>query len=122
MSKTLLILSGAAPEVARRAKELGHAIVVCDGDAQAPAFAFADSCLISDVWGAPECAAAAERYSRKIRRIDGVLPACDAVMTASAIAQRLRLPGLPQHVAELAADRLMMKRAFASAGVPTPWH
>jgi biotin carboxylase len=122
MSKTLLILSGSAPELARRAKEMGHAVVVCDGDAQAPAFAFADSCLIVDVWGASECAAAAERYSRKIRRIDGVLSACDAVETVAAITQRLRLPGVPQHVAELMADRLMAKRAFTSAGVATPWH
>ena len=108
--------------MARRAKEIGYAVVVCDADAQAPGFAFADSCLIADVWGAGECAAAAERYSRKIRRIDGVLPACDAALTAAAITQRLRLPGLAQHVAELMADRLLMKRAFASAGVPTPWH
>ena len=101
---------------------MGHAVVVCDADTQAPAFAFADSCLIADVWGAGECAAAAERYSRKIRRIDGVLPACDAILTAAAITQRLRLPGLAPHVAELMADRLAMKRAFTSAGVPTPWH
>jgi biotin carboxylase len=122
MSKTLLILSGAAPELARRAKDMGHAVVVCDADAQAPAFAFADSCLIADVWGASECAAAAERYSRKIRRIDGVLSACDAVATLAAITQRLRLPGIPPHVAELMSDRLMVKRAFASAGIATPWH
>ncbi len=124
MSKTLLIISGSAAvaEAAQRVKALGHTLVVCDADAQAPAFAFADSCLIADVWGAGECAAASERYSRKIRRIDGVLPACDAILTAAAITQRLRLPGLAPHVAELMADRLLMKRAFTSAGVPTPWH
>jgi hypothetical protein len=122
MSKTLLILSGTAPGLVRRAKAMGHAVVVCDADPQAPAFAFADSCLIADVWGADECAAAAERYNRKIRRIDGVLPACDATLTAAAITRRLRLPGIASHVAERMADRLSMKRAFASAGVPTPWH
>ena len=43
-------------------------------------------------------------------------------MTAASVSARLKLAGLPPHVAELANDRLMMKRAFLSAGVATPWH
>jgi biotin carboxylase len=122
--KTLLIISGGieAADAARRAKEMGHTVVVSDRDPQAPGFAFADSCLIADVYGAPETAAAAERYSRKIRKIDGVLcVAADAPVTAATVAQKLRLPGLPIHVAELACDKLAMKRAFRSAGVAVPW-
>ncbi len=42
-------------------------------------------------------------------------------MTAATVAQRLRLPGLPIHVAELACDKLAMKRCFQSAGVAVPW-
>jgi hypothetical protein len=122
MSKTLLILSGAAPETAQRIKALGHVLVVCDPDPQAPAFAFADSCLIAETYAPADCAAAAERYSRKIRRIDGVLSLTDAPLTMAAISARLRLPGLAPHVAELANDRLRLKRAFASAGVATCWH
>ena len=124
MSKTLLILSGsaAAAQTARAIKALGHTLVVCDADPQAPAFAFADSCLIADVRQPADCAAAAERYSRKIRRIDGLLCLTDAVMTAAAINERLRLPGIPMEVAALADDRLRLKRAFASAGVATCWH
>jgi biotin carboxylase len=123
MSKTLLVLCDGADgvEVARRAKELGHSVVAADADPQAPAFAFADSCLITDVHGAQETAAAAERYNRKIRKIDGVLCAADAGVTAATVSQRLRLPGLPLHVAELAFDRLAMQRAFRSAGVTQPW-
>jgi biotin carboxylase len=124
MTKTLLIISGgeASVEVARRAKDSGHAVVVSDADPQAPAFAFADSCLIADVHGASETAAAAERYSRKIRRIDGVVCTADAVLTTATVADRLRLPGPPLHVAELASDRLLMGRCFASAGIASPWH
>jgi hypothetical protein len=96
-------------------------VVISDSDPQAPGFGFADSCLIADVQGAPETAAAAERYSRKIRRIDGVVSMADAPLTLAAVAQRLRLPGLPPHVAELLADRLAMRRSFQSAGVTTPW-
>src|SRR5690348_6099089 len=122
--KTLLIVSGGieAADAARRAKEMGHTVVVSDIDPQAPGFAFADSCLIADVYGPSETAAAAERYSRKIRKIDGVLcVAADAPVTAATVAQRLRIPGLPVHVAELACDKLAMKRAFRSAGVAVPW-
>ena len=122
--KTLLIVSGGieAADAARRAKEMGLHVVVSDIDAQAPGFAFADSCLIADVYGPAETAAAAERYSRKIRKIDGVIcVAADAPVTAATVAQRLRLPGLPVHVAELACDKLAMKRCFRSAGVAAPW-
>lgn len=122
--KTLLIVSGGieAADAARRAKEMGHTVVVSDRDPEAPGFAFADSCLIADVYGANETASAAERYSRKIRKIDGVIcVAADAPVTAATVAQRLRLPGLPVHVAELACDKLAMKRCFQSAGVAVPW-
>jgi len=122
--KTLLIVSGGieAADAARRAKEMGLHVVVSDIDAEAPGFAFADSCLIADVYGPMETAAAAERYSRKIRKIDGVIcVAADAPITAATVAQRLRLPGLPVHVAELATDKLAMKRCFRSAGVAAPW-
>src|SRR5471032_2246952 len=122
--KTILIISGGieAVDAARRAKELGHYVVVSDRDTTAPGFQYADSCLIADVYGATETAAAAERYHRKIRKIDGVIcVAADAPITAATVAQRLRLPGLPIHVAELACDKLAMKKCFVSAGVAVPW-
>jgi biotin carboxylase len=124
MGKTLLIISGgeASVEVARRAKDSGIAVVVSDSDPQAPAFAFADSCLIADVHGVSETAAAAERYNRKIRKIDGVVCTADAALTAATVADRLRLPGLPLHVAELVSDRLLIGRCFTSAGIAAPWH
>ena len=102
MGKTLLLLSGAQAAIAQALREKGHALAVMDADPQAPAFAFADSCLIADVYGPMETAAAAERYSRKIRKIDGVIcVAADAPVTAATVAQRLRLPGLLVHIAEL---------------------
>jgi biotin carboxylase len=124
MTKTLLIISGGSDsvEAARHARQAGHTVVISDSDPQAPAFAFADSCLIADVHGAGETAAAAERYSRKIRKIDGVLCLADAALTAATVTDRLRLPGAPLHVAELVSDRLATRRCFASAGIPTPWH
>lgn len=124
MSKTLLIISGgaAAVQTVQRIKALGHTLVVCDSDPEAPAFAFADSCLIANIRAPADCAAAAERYSRKIRRVDGLVCLTDAVLTAAAVGERLRLPGLSMDVAALADDRLRLKRAFASAGAPSCWH
>ena len=122
MGKTLLLVSGTEPAIAGALREKGHGLAVVDGDHQAPAFATADSCLIADVWQAGDCAAAAERYNRKIRKLDGVLLAADAPLTAASVSARLRLPGQPLHVAELANDRLSMKRAFLSAGVNATWH
>jgi biotin carboxylase len=122
--KTLLIVSGGveAADAVKRAKEMGLTVVVSDRDPEAPGFAFADSCLIADVYGADETAAAAERYNRKIRKIDGVIcVAADAPMTAAKVAQKLSLPGISIATAELACDKLAMKRRFLECGVPVPW-
>lgn len=124
MTKTLLLISGGekSVEIVQALRAMGHAVVVSDSDPQAPAFALADSCLIADVQGASETAAAAERYSRKIRKIDGVLLGADAPLTFAMVTDRLRLPGPPPHVIELMADRLLIRRSFASAGITAPWH
>jgi biotin carboxylase len=124
MGKTLLIVSGGieAVDAVKRAKEMGLTVVVSDRDPEAPGFAFADSCLIADVYGASETAAAAERYNRKIRRIDGVIcVAADAPLTAATVASRLGIPGISVAAAELACDKLAMKRRLAECGVPVPW-
>ena len=124
MAKTLLIISGGieAADAAKRAKEMGHYVVVSDRDHLAPGFQFADSCLIADVYGASETAAAAERFSRKIRKIDGVIcVAADAPVTAASVINRLGLPGISLATAALASDKLAMKRRFAECGVPVPW-
>jgi biotin carboxylase len=124
MDKTLLIVSGGieAADAARRAREMGLTVVVSDRDPEAPGFAFADSVLIADVYSAEETAAAAERYSRKIRKIDGVIcVAADAPVTAATVAARLGLPGISIATAEIACDKLAMKRRFAERGLPVPW-
>jgi len=122
--KTLLIVSGGieAADAAKRAKEMGLYVVVSDRDVEAPGFAHSDSCLIADVYSPDETAAAAERFSRKIRKIDGVIcVAADAPATVAAVAERLRLPGISREVARIATDKLAMKERFLAVGVPIPW-
>ena len=124
MAKTILIVSGGieAVDVARRAKDMGLYVVVSDRDLEAPGFAFCDSRLIADVYGADETAAAADRFSRKIRRIDGVIcAAADAPLTVAAVCEKLRIAGISRESALLASDKLAMKERFRQAGVPVPW-
>jgi biotin carboxylase len=124
MTKTLLIVSGGveAADAVRRAKDMGYYTVVSDINPEAPGFAFADSVLIADVYGPDDTAAAAERFHKKIRRIDGVLcVAADAPKTVAAVNARLGLSGITQKSAELACDKLAMKQRFAECGVPVPW-
>jgi biotin carboxylase len=124
MTKTLLIVSGGieAADAAKRAKEMGLYVVVSDRDPEAPGFAYSDSRLIADVYGHDETAAAAERFNRKIRRIDGAIcVAADAPMTIAAVSERLGLRGLSRESARLASDKLAMKQRFLEAGVPVPW-
>jgi biotin carboxylase len=122
--KTLLIVSGGreALHAASLAKRLGHYVVVSDRDMQAPAFAHADSCVIAD-WRSPdETPAAAERFNRKIRRIDGVMAAEPAAIPAMAeTCERLRLPGISSDAARLSGDRLLARERLLAAGIPLPW-
>ena len=122
--KAILIVSGGveAADAAKRAKEMGLYVVVSDRDPQAPGFAFADSCILADVYSPEETAAAAERYSRKLRKIDGVIcVAADAPVTTATVAHRLGLPGISVESAKLSCDKLAMKEKFLAAGVPIPW-
>jgi len=123
-NKTLLIVSGGieAADAAKRAKEMGLYVVVSDRDPHAPGFEYADSCIIADVYAPDETAAAAERYARKLRKIDGVIcVAADAPMTVAAVNKRLGLKGISEESARLACDKLAMKERFLAAGVPIPW-
>ncbi|HEY8949321.1 MAG TPA: ATP-grasp domain-containing protein [Rhizomicrobium sp.] len=124
MQKTILIVSGGveAADAAKRAREMGLYVVVSDRDPQAPGFAHADSVILADVYAPSETAAAAERFARKIRKIDGAIcVAADAPMTVAAVNKRLGLSGISEESARLACDKLAMKERFLAAGVPIPW-
>jgi biotin carboxylase len=124
MTKTLLIISGGieAVDAVKRARDMGLHVVVSDLDPKAPSFAYAHDRLIADVYGPQETLAAAERYVREHRRIDGVLcVAADAPVTAALVAEKLNLPGISVATAKLACDKLAMKQRFRECGVPVPW-
>lgn len=122
MGKTLLVLGGEQCGLVQQLHEKDLTLAVMDGDPQARAFAFADSCLIADIWQANDCAAAAERYHRKIRKLDGIVLTGEAPMTAAVVSMRLHLPGISMDAARLINDRLASKRAFRAAGLASTWY
>jgi biotin carboxylase len=122
--KTVWIVSGGAEAVPgiRRVRELGYHVVVSDLNPEAPGFAEADDQVRASTYDVDATVAAAERYNRTVRPLDGVLSmAADVPMTVAAVADSLGLPGIPLETARLAADKLAMKRRFAEAGIAIPW-
>ncbi len=122
--RTLLIVSGgveALPGI-RRARELGLHVVVSDGSPDAPGLRAADDRLLASTYDVAATVAAARRYHREVRPLDGVTCiASDVPVTVAAVAAELGLPGVPLEAAHLSADKLAMKRRLAERGVAVPW-
>jgi biotin carboxylase len=93
--RTLLIVSGGGEAVAgiRRAREMGLHVVVSDGDPRAPGLAAADEGLPADTYDIAATVAAARRYHRHRRPIDGVICiASDVPLTVASVAHELGSP------------------------------
>ena len=122
--KTLLIVSGgleAVPGI-KKAKEMGLFVVVSDMNPKAPGFAFADDAVIASTYDVDATVAAAVRYHREKRTIDGVMcMASDVPLTVASIAEALGLPGVPVEAAKLASDKMAMKLRFKEKGIDIPW-
>ncbi len=121
--KTLLILSGSPQAVPgiELAKSMGLHVVVSDMNPQAPGFELADDALIASTYDVAASVAAARRYHRHVRPIDGVIcVASDVPHTVAAIAAALDLPGIPVEVARRAIDKFAMKERFRADGVAIP--
>lgn len=91
--------------------------VALDANPRAVGLAAADTAYTVDILDAEAVTAIARSEG-----IAGVVTMCtDApVRTVAAVAQRLGLPALSMSAAEHATDKLLMRRAFASHGAPSP--
>lgn len=122
--KTLLLVSAGTEAVAgiKLAINMGLYVVASDGDSNAPGFALADDTLVASTYDVEATFAAASRYHREVRPINGVMCiASDVPLTVASVAAALGLPGIPVESALLATDKLAMKQRFAADGVPIPW-
>lgn len=125
MSKTLLVVSGgieAVPGILK-AKEMGLHVVVSDYNPEAPGFRYADDRIIASTYDVQETVAAAERYHKNVRPLDGVIcVASDVPLTVASVAEKLGMPGLSIETAKLAGDKLAMKDRLVKEGIPVPWY
>lgn len=120
---TLLIVSGGQEAVAgiQRARDLGHYVVVCDGDKDAPGFKYANERLLASTYDVAKCVAEAHKFHRNVRKIHGVLSvAADVPMTVASIARALGLRGIDIGAAILSSDKLLMKEKFSKDQIPIP--
>ena len=121
--KCLWIVGGgieAVPSV-RRAKEMGLFVVVADGNPAAPAFGLADATVVVSTYDEAGMAERAAGFSARERPVDGVFAAsADVPRTVARVAEALGLPGISRATAELAADKLAMKRHLRAAGIAVP--
>ncbi len=123
-SKTLLIVCGGIEAVhgIELAKARGLHVVVSDMNPDAPGFKVADDALIASTYDVEQTVDAALHYNANVRKIDGVMClGADVPRTVAAVAKALDLPGISEHSAMLAADKLAMKNQFSKDGVPAPW-
>ncbi len=122
--RTLLVVSGGSEALAgiARAREMGLHVVVSDGSPSAPGLLAGDDRLLASTYDVEATVAAAQRYDRQVRRIDGVICiASDVPLTVASVAAELGLPGVPLDAARLSIDKLAMKRVLAEHGVAVPW-
>jgi len=98
------------------AKAQGHRIIALDGDANAPGFAFADESHVVNIKDVDACFEVARKCN-----FDGVLAlATEAgVRSASFIAEKFGLPGLPFSAACKATDKRAMREIFSEVRVPS---
>jgi biotin carboxylase len=125
LPKTVWVISGgieAIPGILR-AKELGLRVVVCDGNASAPGFQYADDTVVVSTYDINGMVEKAIQYNCEKRPIDGVICiAADVPLTVANVASALNLPGIPVKTAQLASDKLAMKDKFVEMHVPIPWY
>jgi biotin carboxylase len=125
LHKTLWIVSGgieAVPGI-RLAKELGHYVVVSDGNPNAPGFQYADEAIVVSTYDIVGTVEEAIQYQRERRTIDGVICiAADVPLTVANVARELHLPGILVKTAEIASDKIAMKDKFVEMRIPVPWY
>jgi biotin carboxylase len=121
--RTLLVVSGGSEALAgiARAHAMGLHVVVSDGSPSAPGLLAGDDRLVASTYDVATTVAAARRYHRHSRPIDGVISiASDVPLTVAGVAAELGLPGASLDTARLSADKLAMKHRLAERGVAHP--
>lgn len=122
--KTLLVVGGALEAVPGilLAKSMGLKVVVSDIDPCAPGFEVADDTILASTYDVEQTMKGAVDYCSNVGEIHGVICiATDVPHTVAHVAEKLGLPGISLESAQMAVDKLLMKRQFAADGLAVPW-
>lgn len=100
---------------------MGLHVVVSDRNHNAPGFEYADDQFIASTYDINATVEAAKKYNDNVRKLDGVICiASDVPLTVASVASELGLPGIPIESAELAMDKVAMKKRFHKDGILVP--
>lgn len=122
MTKTLLLVGAGVMQLPaiKIAREMGLHTVVTDYNAEAIGMRLADYPLVMSTRDIEGHVRVAKDFHRR-HHIDGVITVgTDASMTVAAVAQALGLSGITYEAAELATNKLKMRRRLRERGVPCP--
>ena len=121
--KNLLILSGGyeAIEAVNIAKKMGLNVILCDGNTKAPARKFADEFLHASIYHPKDILKAIRKYPSK-KSINGVITvAADNPVSVAIVGKYLRIKCLSKKTAEIATDKLKMKKVLKKKNILIPW-
>jgi len=121
-TKTILILGCGTMQLPalRIAVDMGWYVVAADGNNEAEGRNLCDLFLHIDLKDIHTLTAAAVEIDKE-RGLDGVFTAgTDFSLAVARIAETLDLPGHSPRAAELATDKVLMRRCLKEAGVPSP--
>lgn len=121
MRRLLIVGAGLEQiEAYKIAKKMGLYVIGTDINPKAPAFRYADEKIIvstRDVRGT----VSKVKKNIKDKIIDGVMTiANDVPLTVATVAKEFNLPGISVRSAQLASNKILMKKAFSKYQVKTP--
>jgi biotin carboxylase len=98
------------------ARNNGFYIIALDRNPESPGFAVADEGIVCDISDRHRVLEIAIE-----KKIDGIVAINDTgVPVAAYISTKLGIPGISEHVAELASNKELMRKTWISKGIPCP--
>lgn len=117
MKKIMVLGAGRGQvQLIKTAKKLGYHTIVASINGNYPGFAFADEVCYVDISKPDEVLKQAQSL-----KIDGIATACldTGISALGYVCEKMNLPGLNSHSAELSGNKLLMKEAFFRNNVST---
>lgn len=100
----------------KKAHDMGYYVIAVDMNPEAEGFKYADEAVVVNTIDIPGVVEAAKRL-----KVDGVFTTSDfPVRTVAAVGEALNLPAISVENAYKATDKIKMREALKTAGVPVP--